>query len=325
MAETNSPCGRGARKGLAQIDDGRRIGTPQRSSLVLHTRAHHDYLDGESPAAPSPIAGGGDLSREGSYEEICQPRPQRRFADTERQDAATRPDLAQTFPAATSIVVQDRLQGFRRHPDLHILLVEVIGPDKPGPYLVKIGTVEKLQPEIDGWRSCRPEGLHHDLVFLPLSERYREPGRSDQRLMSLVYGDAQQFIGVAKTAPFEEAVLNSVRFGLPTPQSVSFVLVELFERIGHLLYGQSFVEEPDRSGYALFWPRIDAAIESWKTVSPIQAIRAEANVLVNHGVSKFFDPVDYLEIRPRAGALEEERPHRPSPAVQSAERWPAAT
>ena len=64
--------------------------------------------------------------------------------------------------------------------------------------------------------------------------------------MSLVYGDAQQFLGVTATVPFEEAVLECIRSGSPRPNFVGFVIVELFERIGHLLYSQSFVDDPAR-------------------------------------------------------------------------------
>src|SRR5262249_28964151 len=73
--------------------------------------------------------------------------------------------LTQAFPGA-SVVIQDKMFGFRRRPDLHILLVEVCGGTAPGAYVVKIGPVDKLQKEIDGWQSCCPYGLHHDIVFL---------------------------------------------------------------------------------------------------------------------------------------------------------------
>jgi len=59
---------------------------------------------------------------------------------------------------------------------------------------------------------------------------------SDPPWMSLVYGDAQQFLGVTLTVPFETAALETVRTGFPRILSVCLVIVELFERIGFLLY-----------------------------------------------------------------------------------------
>lgn len=202
--------------------------------------------------------------------------------------------LHKTFPDATSVVVQDQLMGYRHRKHSYVLLVEVFSPSTPGPYVVKIGPVEELEKEIEGWDCCRPEGLHHDLVFLPATEGYRQTDGSEPRLMSLVYGDAQQFVGVETTSTFEAAVLKAVRFGVPTTQSVAFVLVELFERIGHLLYSQSFVDEPKDDGFAFDLRHLEESMCVWEHTPQVRSIRTAANVLVNHGVSEFLDPVDYL-------------------------------
>ena len=202
--------------------------------------------------------------------------------------------LQNTFPDATSVVVQDHLMGYRQKKHSYVLLVEVFSPSTPGPYVVKIGPVEELEKEIDGWECCRPVGLHHDLVFLPATEGYRQKDGPEPRLMSLVYGDAQQFVGVETTSTFEAAVLQAVRFGKPTVQSVAFVLVELFERIGHLLYSQSFVDEPTDDGFVFDSRHLEESMRVWEQNPHVRSIRTAANVLVNHGVSEFLDPVDYL-------------------------------
>lgn len=62
------------------------------------------------------------------------------------------------------------------------------------------------------------------------------PAEGEPRWMSLIYGDAQQFIGVERTVNLEEAFLNSICYGNPSLESIDFVLVERLERLGHLLY-----------------------------------------------------------------------------------------
>jgi hypothetical protein len=67
--------------------------------------------------------------------------------------------LALTFPGA-SVVVKDQVLGYRRKKDLFILLVEAYGNDvdEVGPFVVKIGTKDRLEKEIWGWNRCRPPG-----------------------------------------------------------------------------------------------------------------------------------------------------------------------
>src|SRR5262249_46031742 len=134
-------------------------------------------------------------------------------------------------------VIQDQVIGFRRREGRFILMVEVVDPNegsrpseasRTGPYVVKIAPAEVLERELHGWTCCRPLGLRHDLVLLH-REGVRRP--EDGALVSLVYGDAQQFLGVETTTTLEAAALDAVRFGLPTVASIGFLVVELYERI----------------------------------------------------------------------------------------------
>ena len=153
--------------------------------------------------------------------------------------------LASTF-LGQSVIIKDQMLGYRHKPDTFVLLVEVFGPDNAerlGPYVVKIGPVDRIEREVQGWDSCRPPGLRNDLVFLELNKGVKS---SDPVWMSLVYGDAQQFLGVAVTVPFETAVLETVRTGFPQILSACIVILELFERIGFLLYSQAFIDDPLR-------------------------------------------------------------------------------
>ena len=157
--------------------------------------------------------------------------------------------LALTFEGA-SVVVKDQVIGYRRKKDLFILLVEAFGNDE-----------ENVRPVCG---QDRHEGEarkgNRGLESLPPAGTETRPGvpqpaagpaaTFDNRTwMSLVYGDAQQFLGVRATVTFEEAALECVRSGFPKILSIGVVINELFERIGHLLYSQGFVDDP---GHARF-------------------------------------------------------------------------
>src|SRR5262249_50282006 len=113
-------------------------------------------------------------------------------------------------------------------------------------------------------------------------------------LMSIIYGDAQQFIGVETTVTFEAAARQTIRFGTPSIQSVGFVLMEIYERIGHLFYNQSFIDDPARDDYSFDIHGLDESMGLWEEEALNQSIRTDANIVVDHGIGKFFDPVDYL-------------------------------
>ena len=66
------------------------------------------------------------------------------------------------------------------------------------------------------------------------------------------------------TVTFEDAALECVRSGFPRSLSIEFVIVELFERIGHLLYSQAFVDDPARADYVFDLPRLDASLACWE-------------------------------------------------------------
>ncbi len=224
--------------------------------------------------------------------------------------------LAGTFPGA-SVVIQNQVLGYRRKKDNFILLIETFGggspdrmdsktPSEGGTYVVKIGLEERITKEIDGWKACRPPGLTHDLVLLGLEkgETYED---QEGRWLCIVYGDAQQFLGVEVTVSLEQAAREAIRSGFPDLGSIGTVITELYERIGHLLYGQAFVDDPDhpKSGdetpvrFALNVPKLDEAMQRWESSTSGSdrsccGARDEVNKLAKSGVERFIDPVDYL-------------------------------
>jgi hypothetical protein len=115
------------------------------------------------------------------------------------------------------------------------MLVEVEGIPSPGTRIVKHGPPDDMQTELDAWASCRPEGLRNDVVLMTVEGRW-----DGGELVSLVYDDAQQAIGVDQTVALEDAMLDAVLFGNPSVASVRQVLFAVYERLGQLLYRVSY-------------------------------------------------------------------------------------
>jgi hypothetical protein len=199
--------------------------------------------------------------------------------------------LRRLFPHARAIVVQDQYTGFRRRDDEFILLVEIDDEQRPGRHVVKLAAPERLAAELAAWESCRPYGLRHDLVFMTL-----ERGNPDGPLDGLVYGDAQQFLGDVPVVYLEAAFLGAVRHGSPSPAAVADTLVQLYERIGHLLYRQAFVDDPVRDDFVLNVPRLEESFPVWSQpgTEPGRA-RQDVNVWACPEAGCFRDPVDYLQ------------------------------
>ncbi len=201
--------------------------------------------------------------------------------------------LAEAFGQAT-VVVKDQVIGYRRKKDRFTLMVDVFDPKTAAPlgsFVVKIGPEDEIREEVRGWDCCRPPGLRHDLVLLTLEPR--EPVDHEGRSwMCLVYGDAQQFLGVAETRPFEDVMLECVRDGVPKLLSIHVVIGELYDRIGHLLYGQAFIDNPAHADYVLDVPRLDDGLKAWEVDPACQAARRDASVV--QGKVPYLDPVDYL-------------------------------
>jgi hypothetical protein len=202
--------------------------------------------------------------------------------------------LGLTFRGA-SVVVQDQVIGYRRDRDLFILLDEVFSSDEDqsGPFVVKIGSKDQLEKEIEGWNRCRPPGLKHDLVFLNLRAG-PAPTFGNEVWMSLVYGNAQQFLGVKATVTFEQAALDCICSGVPKILSIGVLINELFERIGHLLYRQGFVDNAARPEFVFDLPKLGQALKRWETEPSCLAARRDVNALAASGAEQFLDPVDYL-------------------------------
>jgi hypothetical protein len=204
-------------------------------------------------------------------------------------------DILAVHFGGASVVVKDQVIGYRRKKDLFVLMVEAFGDqsEKSGPFVVKIGPESTLRREIHGWNCCRPPGLKHDLVFLDLDEG-KVLHRDGENWLSLIYGDAQQFLGVTATVTLEEAALECVRSGFPKTLSIELVIGELYERIGHLLYSQAFVDDPARNNYIFDPPKLDESLACWETNPACQAARNLVNTTEQSGAERFLDPVDYL-------------------------------
>jgi hypothetical protein len=209
--------------------------------------------------------------------------------------------LQLAFRNAKDIVINDQVAGFRAHDKEYILLVEVHEPGCSGNYVIKVKDSKKLEEELGAWEACRPDGLRHDLVFMTL-DPVREP---DGRLAALLYQDAQQFIGVDRTASLEDVFLGSVLYGVPTPESVVNVLTELFARIGHLLYRGASPSDHEGQRITLNGGKtIEQHFDHWDKPGEPQNARRIAIAALPLNQEGFCDPLEFfrfIQDQPESG------------------------
>jgi tetratricopeptide (TPR) repeat protein len=253
--------------------------------------------------------------KEALAEQLADDRDNRQFQE---RCQAVSGKLARTFPRAEAIVVRDRLRGYRSRPDSHVLLVEVIPQAGPGretvcaaeedltAHIVKVGDPAELAKELDGWRSCKPCGLTHDSILMPL--RAGAPGEPpDGRPASLVYDDAYQVLGAGEVVSLEQAVLDCCRWGSPSLASIEQVLRQLFERLGTLFYNRSYVPAAAAELGLPLERWLNAWDEHTAPDAPHRAeqlrCRRETLGFLSRQRDTFLDPCDYLRSVARCPAF----------------------
>ena len=190
--------------------------------------------------------------------------------------------LAATFFDARSVVVRNRLHGYRNRSDRHILLVEVIhrtqaqvmdlGDDR-GPSEFAFTWPEFCQPELgqptqttahivklafqidgdkveDDFETLEAELNAWEkcrpigLTHDSILMRLRPgAGRLDGRLRSIIYEDAHHVIGLGQVVSLEEAVTDCCMWGTPSVASLELLIRVLYERFGTDFYTRSGVIE----------------------------------------------------------------------------------
>jgi hypothetical protein len=207
-----------------------------RARRKLDEAIAQQIAEGHAPAVDPPAAGKRGKAAAAAKDERSV---------SERKRAELSGVLTRTFPGETRpIVVQDLFTGYRPDDKHFVMLVEIVtaelsgaepDPRPGGSFVVKHGPPADMQKELDAWRSCRPEGLRNDVVLMAVEGKYDKG-----TLVSLIYDDAQQFIGVDQTVPLEQAMIDTVLYGNPSLASVRTVLFSLYERLGLLLYRVSY-------------------------------------------------------------------------------------
>lgn len=188
--------------------------------------------------------------------------------------------LQRTFAGASTIVVRERLQGFRKKPELHILWVEVFPdpckvPCDPESRIVKIHEEpEILKQEWDAWQACRPPGMHADTIMTMLSigASEQEPagspteGPNRNRILSLLYGEGHAVLASGDALDLEEAFIECCRFGTPTLLSAQHAIQRIFSQLYRRYYHRAFVTCPPETLNAspVLKPRIQAGLLKWR-------------------------------------------------------------
>lgn len=209
--------------------------------------------------------------------------------------------LGRMFPQAPTTLLQDVYRSFRDREGELVLLVELPDSgDDAGVFVVKLGTEQRLDEELQKSRSCLPPCRRHDLVLMTIQPKYA-CGDSGP-LIGLVYSDAEQLIGVDETLPLETALLDAARLGVPTPASVGDVLFQLYERLGLLFFDSSYVDDPREQGYRFqlsrFDKRLPENLAAWEAAhGPVFECRAQATTFTEfEPLSRAFrDPVSFLQ------------------------------
>jgi hypothetical protein len=212
--------------------------------------------------------------------------------------------LQWTFPRARSVVVLRLYRSYRRFDGRFILLVDV-NQERPGRHVVKLGQgkpAETIRQELHAYQQCWPKTVRHDPVLMPLVAGCNRQGWS-----SLIYGDAQQFIGRAGAVPLETAVLDCVLRGSPCVASLRQLLFQLYERLDWLLYRGAELDcsSQTRDGIHFRLPRVWGSLQLWNHHQGPERQSAERWRMVrevrhtadtsNEPSGRFLDPVDYLE------------------------------
>ena len=212
--------------------------------------------------------------------------------------------LVKTFSASRSefVVVIRLMRGYRRRPNLFLLLIEVVGGSKHGRHVVKVGEAERLDDELSRWKAWRGAPLRHDVILLTLedgaslSSSSRNKDRCKQLSRSLVYADANQHIGAERIVTLEDALAGAILHETPSLVSVVSVLDDVYERLGRVMYDVGVERGPMQNGYVLEIKHLEICLELLET-GVCRAARELVNEMpsTSRGPGKFFDPAGYLQ------------------------------
>lgn len=165
--------------------------------------------------------------------------------------------LVHLFPNQT-VFVYWRAGGFDPCKLQHALLVEAFdhstdsagsigGTNESHIAVVKIGLEKNILTEASGWKAVCPPGIGNDSVLLGLHYIAVAEADSSGRLWEAVlYEDANQKIGAAEVVTLEAAVTGACLSDVPSYQSVSDCIVDVYQRLEQHFYAAA-VEEGGRN------------------------------------------------------------------------------
>lgn len=186
--------------------------------------------------------------------------------------------LQATFPTAENIVVVDRLAGYSNDAKKHVLRVECVSKGRSSACVVKVGPPKKLQEELKGWQDCERPANDRGVVFMSL-----QPGKvhgKSRICESLVYEDAQQTFRAAEVVSLEKAVLDSCRWGTPSPASLLTVLDQIFAEMADRLYLRSWSQAANKKVCTHWKRRVRDGLSAWNDLAT-PAGQCRATVLQN--------------------------------------------
>lgn len=187
-------------------------------------------------------------------------------------------ELCQIFPDSNTITVDDAFEGYSRNQFRKInLAVEVHTGDSYDTHVVKLGLVEEVGPDYDGWQACFSHHPFASRIFVPVTMYPLSPKDYDlsddeaerileefdlahdeaDRLLEyfdragIVYQNAYTFFGPdERTEPLETVVEWAVFDDQPDPASVERVIRQIFGDLYHWFYHNS---PPDHAAAFAFY------------------------------------------------------------------------
>jgi hypothetical protein len=200
--------------------------------------------------------------------------------------------LRGTFPDAEAIIVIDRVPGFRDRPDKHILRVEVFRKGDPSAHVIKFATPQELSQELQAWESCKRRSNERGRVLVKL-----RPGKpiSDKpnEYQTIIYEDVYQTLRAAEVVPLERAVLECYRWGVPTIDSIGYVLGQIFTEMRDWFYMRSKPESPTERLRERFEEWLKNGQEAW-TSGDAALHRKEVLDNLPASIAEFIDPCEYM-------------------------------
>ena len=233
--------------------------------------------------------------------------------------------LRKTFPDAAAVTVLERLGGYSVRGNRHVLRIEVQrrqheagGCPRTEGCVVKVGPRHELAQELEGREACERSANDRGRTLLSVRKGWFAPARSRDQSgpqpeapadSTLVYQDAFHTLRSGRVVPLEKAVLNCVKWGVPSVSSVLAVFDQMLSELHDQCYARAPSVPPDERLRQRIRERLEKGRKIWKSPQTIPGEqRRVARGLIEAKHLPFVDLLDFTQrVMSGAGYLPEIR------------------